>query len=106
MKRVIIIGGGVAGLGAAMKVKRAADAGNDVDFVLLERDDRVGGKIAGELVDDEYGHWIVDGGPDSFLTAKPAIHRIAKMCGVDGDKMPTDESRKLTRILKNGKLYP
>ena len=105
MKTVIIIGGGVAGLGAALKVNRAAQAGNDVDFVLFEKDDRVGGKIAGELVDDEYGHWIVDGGPDSFLTAKPAIHRIAKLCGVDGDKMPTDESRKLTRILKNGKLY-
>ena len=106
MKRVIIIGGGVAGLGAAMKVKRAADAGNDVDFVLLERDPRVGGKIAGELVDDEYGHWIVDGGPDSFLTMKPAMHRIAKLCGIDGDKMPADESRKLTLILKKGKLYP
>jgi protoporphyrinogen/coproporphyrinogen III oxidase len=104
--KVIIIGAGVAGLGAAMKVRRAADAGQDVDFVLIERDPRVGGKIAGELVDDEHGHWIVDGGPDSFLTMKPAIHRIAKLCGIDGDKMPTDESRKLTRILKNGKLYP
>ena len=49
MKKVIIIGGGVAGLGAAMKVKRAAEAGNDVDFVLIEKDDRLGGKIAGEL---------------------------------------------------------
>jgi len=106
VKKVIIIGAGVAGLGAAMKVRRAAEAGEDVDFVLYERDDRVGGKIAGELVDDEYGHWVVDGGPDSFLTAKPAIHRIAKMCGVDGDTMPTDESKKLTRILKDGKLYP
>ena len=106
MKKVIIIGAGVAGLGAAMKVRRAAEAGEDVDFVLYERDDRIGGKIAGVLVDDEYGHWVVDGGPDSFLTAKPAIHRIAKMCGVDGDTMPTDESKKLTRILKDGKLYP
>ena len=105
MKKVIIIGGGVAGLGAAMKLRRAAEAGNDVDFVLIEKDARIGGKIAGELVDDEYGHWVVDGGPDSFLNAKPAIHRIAKMCGVDGDKMPTDDSKKLTRILKNGKLY-
>lgn len=106
MKKVIIIGAGVAGLGAGMKVRRAAEAGHDVDFALFERDDRVGGKIAGELVDDEYGHWVVDGGPDSFLNAKPAVHRIAKLTGVDGDKMPTDDSKKLTRILKNGKLYP
>lgn len=106
MKRIIIIGGGVAGLGAALKVKRAAEAGADVEFVLLEKDDRLGGKIAGELIDDERGHWVVDGGPDSFLTAKPALHRIAKLVGIDGDKMPTDDSRKLTLILKDGRVYP
>jgi len=106
VKKVIIIGGGVAGLGAALKVKRAAEAGAGVDFVLLERDDRLGGKIDGEIVETERGRFIVDGGPDSFLTAKPAVHRIAKLVGMDQDKMPTDESRKLTLILKDGRLYP
>ena len=51
MKKVIIIGGGVAGLGAAFKIKRAADAGADVDFVLLEKDNRLGGKVLGEIVE-------------------------------------------------------
>ena len=45
MKRIIIVGGGVAGLGAAYKVRRAADAGHDVEFVLVEKDDRLGGKL-------------------------------------------------------------
>jgi protoporphyrinogen oxidase len=31
VKKVIIIGGGSAGLGAAYKVRRAAEAGVDVD---------------------------------------------------------------------------
>ena len=106
MKKIIIIGGGVAGLGAALKVKRAAEKGADVDFVLLEKDDRLGGKIEGEIVDTEHGRFVVDGGPDSFLTAKPAVHRIAKLVGVDSDKMPTDDSRKKTLILKGGRLYP
>lgn len=106
MKKVIIIGGGAAGLAAAMKVKRATDAGAEVDFVLLEKDDRLGGKIDGELVESEYGTFVVDGGPDSFLTMKPAVHRIAKLVGIDADKMPTDDSRKKTLILKNGRLYP
>ena len=48
VKRVIIIGGGVAGLGAAYKIRRAADAGHDVDFMLVEKDDRLGGKLATE----------------------------------------------------------
>ena len=106
MKKVIIIGGGIAGLGAAFKIKRAADAGADVDFVLLEKDDRLGGKIEGEIVETERGAFIVDGGPDSFLNAKPAVHRMAKLTGIEGDKMPTDESRKKTLILSRGMLYP
>jgi cation diffusion facilitator CzcD-associated flavoprotein CzcO len=40
MKRIIIIGGGAAGLGAAYKVTRAASEGHDVEFVLVEKDRR------------------------------------------------------------------
>jgi oxygen-dependent protoporphyrinogen oxidase len=105
VKKVIIIGGGVAGLGAALKVKRAAAAGEDVDFVLVEKDDRLGGKIDGEIVTNEHGTFIVDGGPDSFLTAKPAVKRIATEVGIGGDTMPTDEKRKKTLILSRDRLY-
>jgi flavin-dependent dehydrogenase len=47
MKRIIIIGGGVAGLGAACKVTRAASEGHGVEFVLLERDKRILRRRAG-----------------------------------------------------------
>jgi len=106
MKKVIIIGGGVAGLAAAMKVTRAAAEGADVDFVLLERDERLGGKIDGEIVETDRGTFVVDGGPDSFLTAKPAVSRIAGLVGMADKKLATDDSRKLTLILKKGRLYP
>jgi oxygen-dependent protoporphyrinogen oxidase len=102
MKEIVVIGGGVAGLGAAYKVKRAAEEGHEVSFTLLEKDDRIGGKIAGEVTDDGF---VVDGGPDCFLTEKPAVHRIAKLAGIESDKLPTDESRKKTWILSRGKLY-
>jgi oxygen-dependent protoporphyrinogen oxidase len=107
MKRIIIIGGGVAGLGAAYKITRAASEGYDVEFVLYEKDRRLGGKIQTEIVPDpsEEGRFIVDGGPDCFLTEKPACHRIAKLTGIFDDELPTDESRKRTWILSRGKLY-
>jgi oxygen-dependent protoporphyrinogen oxidase len=105
MKKVIIIGGGSAGLGAALKVKRASEAGHDVDFVLLERAERFGGKVCGEIVETEWGQFVIDGGPDSFLTSKPAVHRIARLCGIEDRKLPTDESRKKTLILKGHKVY-
>ena len=106
VKRVLIIGGGVAGLGAAYKVTRAASEGHGVDFVLFEKDPRLGGKIQTEIVRDaSEDKFIVDGGPDCFLTEKPACHRIAKLLGIYDDELPTDESRKRTWILSRGKLH-
>jgi oxygen-dependent protoporphyrinogen oxidase len=107
MKRIIIIGGGIAGLGAAYKVTRAASEGNEVEFVLIERDRRLGGKIQTEIVPDpsEKGKFVVDGGPDCFLTEKPACHRIAKLTGIFDEELPTDDSRRKTWILSQGKLH-
>ncbi|MDA3937450.1 MAG: protoporphyrinogen oxidase [Actinomycetota bacterium] len=110
MKKIIIIGGGVSGLGAAYKVRRAAEAGNDVSFALIEKDDRLGGKIKTETVVDEWDsvdgtEFIVDGGPDCFLTSKPAVSRIAALLGFADDTLPTDDSRKKTLILSRGKLF-
>jgi oxygen-dependent protoporphyrinogen oxidase len=106
VKRILIIGGGVAGLGAAYKVTRAASEGHGVDFVLFEKDPRLGGKIQTEIVRDaSEDKFIVDGGPDCFLTEKPACHRIAKLLGIFDDELPTDESRKRTWILSRGKLH-
>lgn len=107
MKRIIIVGGGVAGLGAAYKITRAASEGHDVEFVLIEKDQRLGGKILTEIVPNPSGdgRFIVDGGPDCFLTEKPACHRIAKLTGIFDDELPTDESRKRTWILSHNKLH-
>ena len=107
MKHIIVIGGGAAGLGAAFKVKRAADEGHDVTFTLVEKDPRLGGKIASDMVPDPEGagDFIVDGGPDCFLTEKPGVHRIAKLLDIFDEELPTDDSRKRTHILSRGGLH-
>lgn len=101
MKRIVVIGGGVAGLGAAFKCRRAADEGREVTFTLIEKDPRLGGKLMSERI----GEFIVDGGSDAFIAGKPAVMRVAKLAGFDQDRMPSDESRKKTLILKKGRLY-
>jgi oxygen-dependent protoporphyrinogen oxidase len=106
VKRVIVIGGGIAGLGAAYKLRRAADLGNAVEFTLVERDERLGGKLATEIIDDPEtgGEFVVDGGSDSFLTDKPAVHRVAKQLGIFDDETPTCDENKRTCIVKRGEL--
>jgi protoporphyrinogen/coproporphyrinogen III oxidase len=101
MRKIVIVGGGIAGLAAAYKVKRAAEAGNDVEFALVEKDPRLGGKIVTQHVDG----FVIDGGPDCFLTEKPAIHRIAKLLGILDEELPTDDARKRTYILSRGRLH-
>ncbi len=107
MKRIIIIGGGVAGLGAAYKIRRAVSEGHDLDFLLFEGENRLGGKIQTEIVPDPSGEgvFIVEGGPDCFLTEKPACHRIAKLLGIFEDELPTDDSKRRTWILSRGRLH-
>jgi protoporphyrinogen oxidase len=97
VKRIVIIGGGVAGLGAAYRVRRAADAGHPVEFVLLEKDDRLGGKLFTDtFVDENGGRYVADGGSDSFLTDKTAVHRVARLLGIFEEETGTmDENKKV-----------
>lgn len=105
MKKVIIIGGGVAGLGAAYKVRRAAEAGHEVDCVVIEKDDRLGGKLASEIVPDpDGGEYVVDGGSDAFVSTKPAVARIARMLGIGDEMVPAREENKKTLIVKGKRL--
>ncbi|HEY5506481.1 MAG TPA: protoporphyrinogen oxidase [Coriobacteriia bacterium] len=105
MKHIVIIGGGIAGLGAAYKIRRAADAGSDVSFTLLEKDDRLGGKIHTDIGQDvDGGTYIADGGSDAFLTDKTAVHRVAKLLGIFDEETGTLDDVKKTFIVKDGRL--
>ncbi|MDA3937449.1 MAG: protoporphyrinogen oxidase [Actinomycetota bacterium] len=105
MKQVIIIGGGVAGLGAAYKLRRAADESHDIEFTLVEKADRLGGKLATDRVTDSQGaEYVIDGGSDSFLTQKTAVHRVARMLGIIDEECSTLDDNKKTLIVKNGGL--
>lgn len=106
MKKVIIIGGGSAGLGAAFKIRRAAEAGIDVDCVVIEKADRLGGKLASDVIADPEGagDYIIDGGSDAFVLGKPAVPRIANLLGLGEEMTPACEENKKTLIVKGKRL--
>lgn len=105
---IAIIGGGATGLGAAFLLKRAADSGADVSFSLYEKDARLGGKVAGEIVPDpETGEpFVVDGGPDCFSSHKPAAMRIARLAGIGDQRLPSNEARKAVYLFRGDKIHP
>ena len=67
-RRIVIVGGGIAGLAAAHRLTELnREKSLDLEVTLLEASPRIGGSIATERVDD----FIVEAGPDSFITEKP-----------------------------------
>ncbi len=77
LPHVVIVGGGITGLSAAWEAARAGD----VRVTLLEKEGRWGGKIVTDRLNvDNAGRpvtLLLDGGPESFITRKPAAWELA-----------------------------
>ena len=102
MPKVIIIGGGIAGLAAAVHLKAGAKAyGKTVDVLLLEKNNRIGGKILTEKHDG----YLVEGGPDSFLPEKIWSVNLAKHLGLEPEMLPSNDQFKGTFIYSRSRLH-
>ncbi|MDE0035252.1 MAG: protoporphyrinogen oxidase [Deltaproteobacteria bacterium] len=78
-KHIIVIGGGVSGLAAAHRLTELGHTGSlDLRVTLLEASDRLGGVIATEHADD----LLIELGPDSYITDKPAALRLCERLGL------------------------
>ncbi|UOQ86598.1 protoporphyrinogen oxidase [Gracilibacillus salinarum] len=83
MKKITIIGGGIAGLTAAYYLdKKIKEEELDYELTLLESTNRLGGKIKTERRDG----FTIERGPDSFLIRKQSAERLARDVGI-GDKL-------------------
>ena len=106
---IAIIGAGIAGLGAAYQLKRAAETGNfDISYTVFESDNRIGGQLWTDRPTLPCGGAVIaDGGSDSYLTRKHAtMARVAHLMETENQLIGTDDSTKQTFIVKDGKLIP
>lgn len=102
MPKIVIIGGGIAGLAAAVHLKAGAKAyGKTVDVLLLEKNGRLGGKILTEKLDK----FLIEGGPDSFLPEKVWTVNLAKHLGLEPEMLPSNDQFKGTFIYSNNELH-
>jgi oxygen-dependent protoporphyrinogen oxidase len=98
--RIAIIGGGIAGLAAAFELEKARSAGADLEYSLFEASERLGGSLASEIV----GGAVLECGPDSFLTEKPAAAELCRELGLEGELIPSNDSSRKTYILIRNRL--
>jgi oxygen-dependent protoporphyrinogen oxidase len=103
MTHITIIGGGIAGLATAYYLqKKSRESGIEVDYTLVDSASRFGGKITTEQVDD----FIIEGGPDSFITQKPWGTQLCRELGLADRLIPTNDERRNIFVLSKGKLIP
>jgi len=98
--RIAIIGGGIAGLAAAYELEKARTAGVAADYALFEERPRLGGSLASEIVDGA----VLERGPDSFLTEKPAAAELCRELGLGGELIPSNDAARKTYIVTGNRL--
>jgi len=95
--RTVIIGGGITGLSAAYELVKA---GREVTLI------DAGKKLGGVIQTDTVEGCVLEGGPDSFLAAKPAANELIKEIGLGGELIGSNDGSRVTYLVKNGRLVP
>lgn len=95
-RRVLILGGGIAGLSAAFEL-----ASRRVPFLLCEASDRLGGLILTEVSDG----FTIEAGADSLLVQKPAALAMCDALGLTPALIQTRQPRRAF-VLRGERLYP
>ncbi|WP_232463399.1 protoporphyrinogen oxidase [Tumebacillus avium] len=101
-KTAVVIGGGITGMSTAYYLEQQArEAGVDLQVILLEADDKLGGKVQTVRRDG----FVIEAGPDSFLARKTAAVNLCRELGIDGELVGTNPNARKTYILHQGKLH-
>ena len=97
-KRVVIVGGGISGLAAA---HRLVELGLDkTQITLIEASGRLGGTLESQHRDG----FLLERGPDSFISEKPEAVALAKRLGLESRLIETNDQFRRSFIVRNGRL--
>ena len=102
MKRIAIIGGGVSGLSAAYALQKQVNKAAELDYVFFEAGSRFGGVIHSERVSG----FLIEAGPDSFLSEKPWAAELCRELGLGDQLIASNDAERRTYILLRGQLVP
>src|SRR5215213_1681110 len=108
-RRVVVVGGGISGLAAAHRLlelrsqERPTDSEHaPVEVLLLEASARAGGTVRTYRREG----FLLEGGPDSFISEKPAALELAERLGLSGRIIQTNERHRRSFVVSRGRLRP
>jgi protoporphyrinogen/coproporphyrinogen III oxidase len=100
---LLVIGGGVTALAAAHRATELArERGVELAVRVVEARNRLGGTIATERADG----FLVEAGPDSFLSEKPWALALCRRLGVEPQLVRTDDRFRKVFVWFRGRLHP
>ncbi|HEX9665080.1 MAG TPA: protoporphyrinogen oxidase [Thermodesulfobacteriota bacterium] len=99
--RIVIIGGGITGLSAAHRLMElSSESETQLEVLLFEGRNKLGGVISTKHAYD----FLIEEGPDSFITTKPWALNLCRRLGLGPELIPTNEENRRTYVVKRGRL--
>jgi protoporphyrinogen/coproporphyrinogen III oxidase len=100
VQRIVIVGGGIAGLSLAFALERQAGP-SGVDVTVLEASARAGGNLRSEYADGYLCEW----GPNGFLDNVPATLALATALGLEERLLPSTDAARRRFLYRRGRLH-
>jgi oxygen-dependent protoporphyrinogen oxidase len=99
-KRIAVIGGGASGLAAAHRlIELSNDGPHDFNVTLFEASNSPGGVAETRRI----GEYLVETGPDMFITNQPAATNLCQRIGLSDELIPTESAHRGSLVLRKGK---
>ena len=99
MRKFVIVGGGISGLAAAHRLTELSKD-NKVQITLLEASSRLGGTLR----TDEREGFLLERGPDSFISEKPQAVDLAKRISLESQLIETNPDFRRSFLVRKGRL--
>lgn len=93
----MVVGGGVSGLACAYRLTELAP---DLSVTVIEKQERTGGLIGTQYIQD----CLVELGPDSILTEKPAALNLVRRLGLEQQVIATRGEHRGAYVVHRGRL--
>jgi oxygen-dependent protoporphyrinogen oxidase len=102
-RRIVVVGGGISGLAAAHELTQHARSQDTApEVLLLEASARTGGTVRTHQREG----FLLEGGPDAFISEKPEALELAKQLGLESHLLETNAAHRRSFIVRGGRLRP